>query len=421
MKFRITREKSGQSRKTNSQFFYGYIVVIVSFIVMMMIWGVNHCYGIFFKPMITEFGWTRAATSGAFSLSMVMGGLGGIFLGYLNDRFGPRFVVTVVGLLAGAGFFLMSQVSAIWQLYLFYGVMIGVAIAVPTPLFSTIARWFVRRRTLMTGIVSSGIGIGAMFVPPLANYIITTYNWRVSYMILGIAIFIIVIFTAQFLRRNPGQENQAAYGADRTEKSGPTSLTTGFTLTQAVRSRQFWLILFQFFCFGFCLFTVMVHIVPHATDIGVSATSAANILVVIGAVSIIGKIAMGRVGDIIGNRHAFSIGFILMLLSLLSLLFIKDMRGFYLFAVIFGIAYGDMIAQQSPLVAAMFGLTAHGFIFGTLAVGLTFGNAAGPFVAGHIFDVSGSYQLAFIVGAIVSFIGLILTILLKPTTIKSGQ
>jgi len=240
-------------------------------------------------------------------------------------------------------------------------------------------------------------------------------------MILGSIIFVVVILAAQFMKSEPHRENQAAYDEGLPHNSSPASVANGFTLLKALRSSQFWMIFCQFFCFGFCLFIVMVHIVPHATDIGIPAASATNIVVAIGGVSIISKIGMGRVGDIIGNRHGFSIGFVVMSLSMLWLLFAKDLWSLYVFAAIFGIAYGDMIAQQSPLVASMFGLAAHGLIFGTLAVGLTAGNAAGPFVAGYIFDVSGSYHYAFIVGAIVSILGLIVTILLKPPALKTEQ
>ena len=125
--------------------FYGYIVVAASFLIYMVMWGTYYTFGIFFKPFLVEFGWTRAMTSGAYSLSLILHGLLGIVAGKLTDRFGPRVVVTACGLLLGSGYLLMSQVSAIWQLYLFYGVIIGIGISGGfIPLVSTVARWFVK-------------------------------------------------------------------------------------------------------------------------------------------------------------------------------------------------------------------------------------------------------------------------------------
>ena len=157
-------------------FFYGYVVVAVAFIIMTATIGTYYSFGIFFKPMSADFGWNRALTSGAFSLSWLVTGFLTIAIGWLNDRFGPRPVMTLCGLLAGIGFLLMSQVNTIWQLYAFYGVLIGAGLSVFVPLLSTVARWFVKRRTLMSGIVVCGIGVGSLAIPPLANWLIQTYD-----------------------------------------------------------------------------------------------------------------------------------------------------------------------------------------------------------------------------------------------------
>jgi len=407
-----------QSWGNKQHFFYGYIIIAAAFIILVVTWGTNYTYGVFFKPMIAEFGWTRAATSGAFSLSMVFHGFMGIILGFLNDKFGPRFVVAMGGLFAGVGFLLLSQVNALWHLYLLYAVMIGTGASVVVPLNSTVVRWFVSRRTFMTGIVAAGIGIGAVIGPPLANSLISTYGWRVSYMILGSIVFVVVIAASQFLKRDPSQIGQVAFGQNSTESIGQNPGIEGFTLRKAIHIRQFWMIFSLFLCFGFCLFAVMIHIVPYATDVGISAASAANVLAAIGAVSILSKVAMGFTGDLIGNKMVLIISFILMVLSLVWFSFTRDLWSFYLFAVIFGIAYGSHISQASPFTASMFGLIAHGSIYGTLSMGMWAGLALGPFVAGYIFDMTGSYRLAFFICIAVGIVGLILTVLVKSISNK---
>src|SRR5262245_11021131 len=139
--------------------FYGYTIVAAASFIMVLIFGVHYSFGIFFKPVSTEFGWTRAMTAGAFSLVWIPQGLLASVMGGLNDRFGPRLVLTICGFLIGLGYLLMSQITALWQLYLFYGVIVGAGLGGTfVPLVSTTTRWFVKRRGLMAGIVAAGVG-----------------------------------------------------------------------------------------------------------------------------------------------------------------------------------------------------------------------------------------------------------------------
>ena len=149
------------SSEVKVRFFYGYIVVVAAFCIMVVMWGTFHAFGIFFNPVLAEFGWTRAMTSGAFSLSLLVSGFSAIFMGRLTDRIGPRLVLALCGFLLGLGYLLISRVSAFWQLYLLYGVIIGIAMGGSwVPLMSTVARWFVARRSMMTGVVLAGLGTG---------------------------------------------------------------------------------------------------------------------------------------------------------------------------------------------------------------------------------------------------------------------
>ncbi|MBP1707419.1 MAG: sugar phosphate permease, partial [Chloroflexi bacterium] len=153
-----------------SSFYYGYIIVAVCFLIMVTVFGSQLSFGVFFKPMLSEFGWTRAATAGPFSMSMLIGGALAFISGRLGDRFGPRKVVTAGAILVGLGYLLTSRISSLWQFYLFYGVIVSIgAGSIYVPLVSLIARWFGRRRGLMAGIAISGIGIGIAVVPTIAS------------------------------------------------------------------------------------------------------------------------------------------------------------------------------------------------------------------------------------------------------------
>jgi MFS family permease len=185
---------------------------------MVLTWGIFSTFGVFFKPVLTEFGWTRAATSGAFSLSWIIQGLLAIVMGRVNDRLGPRIVITVCGSILGLGYLLMSQISTLWQLYLFYAVLVAIGMSGTfVPLTSTVARWFVERRGMMTGIVVAGTGIGGLIAPPVANWLISIYDWCVAYIILGSIALVVVVLVAQLLRRDPTQVGQMPYGENKIE------------------------------------------------------------------------------------------------------------------------------------------------------------------------------------------------------------
>jgi MFS family permease len=412
----MVNQELHQHLKTRTRFFYGYIVVIIALFIMVVSWALYNSFGIFFKPLLNEFGWTSAVTSGAFSLSMMIYGVLGIVVGVLNDRFGPRVVVALCGFLLGLGYLLMSQVNALWQLYLFYGVIIGTGMSgVWVPQLSTVARWFVKRRTLMTGIVIAGTSIGQLVGPPVTSRLIAAYDWRLSYIILGSVVLIFMVLAAQFLRRDPAQMGQLPYGENEGKQPGLKPDTKVFSLKEAAYTAQFWVIFGIFFCYGFGLFAIVIHIVPHAIELGISAMSAAYILASRGGASILGNYVLGGVADRVGNRWIFIIGLIMMSAALFWLVTAREMWMLYLFIVVFGFFCAGMAASESPLVAGFFGLSSHGLIYGVVHLGFTVGAAAGPFVAGYIFDLTGSYQVAFMVCAVVSIIGIILAAMLRST------
>jgi MFS family permease len=205
--------------------------------------------------------------------------------------------VTTAGILLSSGCLFLSQVHSIWQLYLFYGVLIGVGMGGSfVPLASTIVRWFDKRRGMMTGIVVSGLGIGTMIMSPVATWLISNYGWRTSYIVVGIAAVILVIPAAQALKYDPRPLGQSSYGDNELENKGSLPVT-GYSLLEAMHTQQFWMMAIAWLCFGLGLGTVLVHIVPHAIDQGISAAGAANILSIVGGLSTAGRVVMGSASD----------------------------------------------------------------------------------------------------------------------------
>jgi MFS family permease len=416
----MTTLKPKQSLVAEHNFFYGHAVVAASFAIMVVIWAAYYSFGVFFKPMVNEFGWTSAATSAAFSLSAIISGLVAITMGKLTDKFGPRFVMRICAALLAIGFLLMSKVAMIWQLYLVYGLIIGIGMGGSfVPLMSTVVKWFSKRRSMMAGIVAAGVSIGALIGPPTVHRLIITYGWRISYVILGTTVFIIVIIVTQFIRKDPIELGQLADGVDKIgEQPGANPSSRGLSFREAIFSGQFWVVFFMFFCLGFCTFAIIVHVAPHAIELRIPAVVAAAILATIGGLGMIGRVVMGRAADIFGSKRAFMIGFILMSAALLGLMPVKMVWLVFVLAGLFGFANGTCVASQSPLVALLFGLSSHGVILGFLSFGFTSGGAFGPWLSGIIFDIAGSYRLAFLMCAAVSLIGLFLTSFLKTKRVE---
>jgi MFS family permease len=401
--------------QAQNRFFYGYLVVIVSFLVMMVFLGLQASFGIFFKPITDTLGWSRTVTSGAFSLSQVAGGFACIAIGGLNDRYGPRVTITLCGILSVLGYFLMSQIQEVWQLYLYYGILIGIGVGAYVPILSTVAKWFVKRRSMMSGIAFAGTGFGMLVLPPVINWLLSSYDWRLTFVVLTIIILIISILSAVLLKNDPGEVGQRAYGESSEKGKGPGLESKSFTFKEAMLTREFWIFCIVLFFYGFCFFSLQVHIAPYATDKGISSAEAAAIMAVIGGASIVGQLVFGSMGDRIGYKGAFWIGLVFIVLSILVVLLAKELWTFFLFAALLGIAFGNCSTQESPIAAWLFGLKSHGLILGFCAFCFTIGAAVGPLLFGYLFDNSGNYQLAFWIAGILALAAVILMPFLRKS------
>ena len=414
--------KLQHSGEAESGFQYGYIVVAACFVIALVVEGVDYSFGVFFEPLLSEFGWTRTITSGAFALSAVVHIPIVFFAGRLTDRFGPRLLLSTCGFLFGLGYLLMSQTNTIRQLYLCYGVIASIGLGFYwVPVISIIPRWFSRRRGLMMGIVTAGIGIGTSIMPPLASRLIYTYGWRSTYLIIGSMSMGAIIISAQFLRHSPNQLCGLPPGEPKLNQQGMAEKPREFSFREAIHARSFWMFGTIFFSWAVCLSIIMVHSVIHAIGLGITPASAANILAIIGIAGIAGRIAFGRLSDVIGIKPALIISFALLSIDFMWLLVAREAWMLYLFAAIFGIAYGTIEVLQAPLMAELFGLNSLGSILGASAAFASTGFTIGAVLAGYIFDTTGSYNIAFLICIAMGLIGTILNVLLPTTGDKRKQ
>jgi len=404
-----------------NRFFYGYTIVLAGFVTQSMGWSAIQTFGVFFNPLLDEFGWTRTMLSAAVSINFILYGFSSMLAGRLGDSFGPRLVLTVCGVFVGLGCLMMSQISTIWQLYLAFGLIVAIGISgTDVVVLSTIARWFVKKRGMMSGIAKVGAGATIFIMPLVMRWFISLYGWRISYIILGSTVLVLLVLVAQLFRRDPGKMGLAPDGAREEEAGNLNSGNTGFALREVLRTRQFWMLCSISLFISFCTHTTIIHIVPHAIELGIPAMSAAGVLSTIGGVSIMGRLVMGNVGDRIGSRMAMIICYATMALSLFWLqIATGEAWMLYLFGVLYGFAHGAFFALISPMVAELFGLRAQGAILGIVILSGTFGGSVGPLLAGNMFDMTGTYLPAYLICAFLAVMALVFMLFLRPIVQKA--
>lgn len=404
---------------------YGWVMVILSSAAMVAWAPVVYTFGVFLQPLTEEFGWERGALSGAFSFQMLLIGILSIFVGRLTDKYGPRIFVTLGGLLSSIGFLLMSQVDSLWQVYLSWGFFMGIGggcfyIAI----ISTIPKWFAKRTGVAVGITVAGMGLGAMISPPLIQWLISVYGWQQPLIILSIAILVIIVPLAQFMRHSPQRMGIRPYGDVRDtigDELPLLSAAEGTSFTQAVKTSRFWFFGLTLFFTFFSVHVIIVHIVPYAVDVGIPALAAASLLSVTAGGSVVGRLTIGLIADRVGGRVALSFCVILITLSLLWLLFSRDVWMFYVFSVIFGFGYGGMILLVTIVTAELYGLASLGMMLGIFAFYDTAGGVIGPPLAGSIFDATGSYSLAFLISVMLGVLAIILSLALLKVKGRRGS
>ncbi|MFC1871174.1 MFS transporter [Chloroflexota bacterium] len=397
------------------RFYYGWIVVAVCFMVGALAIGTRLSFGVFFSPLEAEFGWTRAMTSSVFSVYQVFCGIFTIFGGWAFDRYGPRITVGIMGSLAGLSLLLTSQVTAVWQLYISYSLLLGMGTGPTYAIIMGLSqRWFTKRRGFALGIVSCGAGVGTMIITPVSAYLIDAYGWQSSYFIMGIVVLLVMLPCAWLVRRAP---SELAYGLGNGGISEAVDIKKtragGFSVLEAIKSRRFWIILLIMTLWSSCQFVVLVHLVRYAIDLGISSIQAATVISFSSGVSIFSRLAMGRISDSIGRGRAAIISALVLAGAMLWLMRATDLWMLYVFAILFGFSFGTVSPIIAALIGDVFGLSHIGTMLGILDIGWSVGAAIGPALAGYLFDINGNYVYAFLVKAIVMLMVPGLVLILK--------
>jgi OFA family oxalate/formate antiporter-like MFS transporter len=407
----MTEEIKFMYSSLKDKVFYGWVIVVAGFVMSVIGIGSRYCYGVFLMPLEAEFGITRTATSIIFSIYMILCAAAAVIGGWAMDRFGPKKVGIFMGIFSGLSFFLTSQATSAWQLFITYSLLFSLGTgAIYTIVNSTTSKWFEKKRGLVVGITSSGGGLGAFVMAPLVTYLISNFNWRTAFIILGFMTLISICATALLLKRDPRDlgllpdgEPSEPIPAAAVEKT-PDVSRGDFSLSQACKMSQFWLLGLSWLFLSLSFHLIFVHIVPYAVDLGISAMDGAFILSLISVANVLGRMALGKLSDTIGRKKLAITCALIQTGSLLWLVWARQLWMLYLFAIPFGATFGGSSAMVTALVGDIFGMRNLGAIMGILIAGFALGAAIGPAIGGYVFDVSGQYFMAFAAATISIFL-----------------
>ena len=388
------------------------MVVTAGFFLILVLYGSYYSFGVFLKPMITDLGWTRAMTAGVVSVYMVVHGVSSVITGSLSDKYGPRLIVGFCTLIVAIGYIMISCVKIPQHLYVYFGLMVGTGMgAAYVPPVAAVTRWFTSKSGLAIGIVASGVGFGQMIYPPLVRYLISSYDWRTAFVIMGVIIGAIGL-PAALLLKHP-QESSAARITKKEQIAMP-EFQDGMIARQAVKTLPFLMLLYIFMSLLFGISTIMSHLVAHLEDLGFDPMKAAFIITLIGGGGIIGRIMIGGIADRVGNKIMLSLCLIIQMLLFFVLIFAEKLQTFYLVGACYGLSYGGSIPNIIILNSKFFGIGSAGKIFGILFFGAMLGGAAGAPIAGYVYDITNTYSVAFFIGGILILTASILSIIIKP-------
>jgi MFS family permease len=374
---------------------FGWLIVGVSALLMGGFWGSSGSFGVFLKPLISEFGWTRAVTSGAMSTVQIVYGFVAVIMGRLTDKYGARMILAFGAVVGVAGYILISHLNSTWQLYVFFGLLIGISIGTTwAPINATVSRWFVERRVLALGLINLGPAIGHMVLPPLSAWIIDGHGLSIAYSTLAGVVCVTAIPAVIALGKKP-PHIEAGISGSSTGKAGEAAQSRQWSAGEAIRSSQLWMLIIFTFINSIVFFFFSVHIVAYATDAGIPATSAALLFTCFNGTSIAGIFLAWPISGKFGPRGALLL--FLGIQAVVMFLFIRaeSLWVFILLAIVFGFGFGGTNPIRAAIIPHIFGMKAIGSILGFIAFSWAIGGAVGPFAAAYIFDVSQSYTISF--------------------------
>ena len=410
--------------------FYGWWIVLTAFITMVLSIGSYFSFGVFFKELLKEFSLSRAELSAVQSIQGVLAILIIPLIGRWIDSYGPRRAMMIGMVLLGICFILLSRLNALWQLYIIYVfIAVGLVATGPLPISKVISCWFDRRRGMALSFAFLGTEFGGFLLVPLSNHLISQFGWRISYFILGLLIWVITLPALNWLMKDSPEEmglqpdgEKQLVGIEGGTNPPPSALFSvterSFSPSEAIRTINFWLFSFAFFLLGMGIVFLFSHMVPFLTDKGLTAKTAAFILSLLFGFSAVGKIGMGFISDKYDTRYTMILICLIISTGMLILWTMESTLMTYIGSIIFGLGMGGMPVIRTIIIRENFGLIHFTEISGYIMVAMAIGSAISPFGAGYIFDITGSYSIAFFSGMTAAFLAAMAIFFAQPPKLK---
>ncbi len=390
-----------RTREPSVKAHYAWVIVAAAFSMMVISGGMIAALGVFVKPIAAELGASRGAVSLAYAIHMLAFGAACFVFGALADRTHVRRLALFGGSLYGLSLILAARSRTLWHLYLTYGVLASTGSgALWGPFAPVIAQWFAARRGLALGIVYSGAGVGTLLMSPMAAWIIGRAEWRTALLAFGVAALGVNSGASLFLADRPADRGLIPYGARRGTEG--TALQddqgTGWTWSwrEAFRTWQLRALVATFFLCCFSHSILMLHMVPHATDHRVPGGTAAALLGLTGVFTVVGRIGLGGLADVLGGQRMLLIALAAQTIMAPWLLATTEPWALVIFAVLFGVGYGGVFPTYPVISREYFGAQSLGAIFGLQLAGSMAGMALGGYLGGALHDLTGSYTGAFL-------------------------
>jgi MFS family permease len=401
--------------------FYGWWIVAASFLILLITVGIAlYAPPVFLLPLQDQFGWSRAAIAGGGSLAAVTGGILSPFVGAWIDKYGSRMVMAIGALLMGCAFATFSLMQSLWHLY-----AINVLAAAGTtcvawiPNQALVSNWFSRKRGLAMGVALAGIGFGGLAMSPLAGLLIARLGWRLAFAALSSLLFVIVVgVILAVVRSRPADLGLLPDGEPATPKlpgmaqadgAEEKPAVGGLTLRDSVRTSAFWVLALASLLWAFASLSIIAHLVAFLSDVGFEGQTAAASLGLAIGVSVAGRVIFGLVADRVTKKFVMGSALLVHGLSAVCLLSIRSPGALPAFVILFGMGVGGGAVLLPLLVGEYFGLASFAGILGLTMAAATVGAAVGPVLTGRIYDVTGSYQMAFVLH-ILAFAGAAVTV-----------
>ena len=413
--------------------FYGWWLVGAGTIVLVMQGGIlTYGFAAFFLPLAAALGTSRGALSLAFSFTRLENGLLGPIEGFLIDRFGPRRIMFIGYALFGLGFLLFSRVQSLLGFYLVFPlIVLGASLSGFLPVVTAVSNWFSRRRGFATGITAAGVNIGGILVVVVA-LAISAFGWRSAAIVMAAVVWLVGFPMSAMIRHRPQPYGYLPDGdlpwksdASAEELASSQSTVSGellsgslqespdFTPMQALRTPAFWFIAGSHSFSVLIIGAVTVHQIPLLVDAGLSVVTAASILSFMTAVAVVGRVAGGFVGDVLGMRRTLVVCFFMMSIGVIILATARTVPQALVFAVLYGLGYGARAPILIAIRAEYFGPKNFATIMGLSQPIMMVGSFIGPIAAGFAYDVQGNYRGVFTIIAMVNLIGALLVFFIK--------